>query len=71
MACIYTSPYVKKFWSKRLYYNRPISSIRTKLRIIRGWSPKNKRMPSFVIRDIKMSERKVFRHYSRINYANR
>lgn len=71
MAYTYISSYIKKFWSKRLYYIRHTNSIRAKLRNIRGWSPKNKRMPSFVIRDIKMSERKVFRHYSRINYADK
>ena len=61
----YISPYVRKYWSKRLWYNRP-TTIRYKLRSMRR--PK-KRMPACVVRDL--NSIRPYRKLERTNYALR
>lgn len=67
MAFTYISPYVRKYWSKRLWYNRP-TSIRSKLRTLR-WTPSRKRLPQCAIRD--MNTIRPYRKLERTNYALR
>ena len=44
----YSYPYVRPFWSKRLWQKRPTTSIRQKLRLRRF----QKRMPQWCIADL-------------------
>lgn len=60
----YLSPYVRKFWSKRLYYNRPTTSIRSKLRAARV--RKVNRRFSFLLRDLASANRYDYRFPKRI-----
>lgn len=62
----YISPYVRKFWSKRLYYNRPTTSIRSKLRAVRTQARKVNRRFSFLLRDLASANKYGYRFPKRI-----
>ena len=65
MAFTYISPYVRKYWSKRLWYDRP-TSIRCKLRAM---SRPKKRLPAFIVKDQQWIKRRPYRKPERTNYA--